>query len=82
MVKLGGDRDLAQEPLGAERVGEFRVEDLDGDGAVVPQVVCEVDSGHAAVPELTLDAVAAGKARRELVLRGQSGGSLRLAART
>ena len=31
MVELGGDGDLAQEPLGAERVGEFRVEDLDRD---------------------------------------------------
>ena len=60
MVELGGDRDLAQEPLGAERVGEFGVEDLDRHGAVVLEVVREVDGGHAAVAELALDAVAVG----------------------
>ena len=61
MVELGGDGDLAQEPLGAERVGEFRVEDLDRHRAVVLEIVREVDGGHAALAELALDAVAVGE---------------------
>ena len=61
MVELGGDGDLAEEPLGAERVGEFRVEDLDRHRAIVLEVVREVDGGHAALAELALDAVAVGE---------------------
>ena len=48
--------DLAQEPLGAERGGELRAQHLDRDVAVVLEVVREVDGGHAAAPELALDA--------------------------
>ena len=58
MVELGGDGDLAEEPLGAERVGELGVEDLDRHRAVVLEIVREVDGGHAALAQLPLDAVA------------------------
>ena len=47
--------------VGAEDGGELRPEDLDGDLAVVLQVVREIDSGHATRAELALDAVAVGK---------------------
>ena len=49
--------DLAEEALGAERGGELGAEHLDGDLAVVLQVVGEVDRGHAALAELALDPV-------------------------
>ena len=53
--------DLAQEALAAEGGRQLRPEHLDGDLAVVLQVVGEVDHGHAAAPELALEAVLAGK---------------------
>ena len=40
---------------------ELGVEDLEGDGAVVPEVAGEVDRGHAAAAELALEGVAAGE---------------------
>jgi hypothetical protein len=33
------------------------MEDLDGDGAIVAEVMGEEDRGHAAVPELALEGV-------------------------
>lgn len=33
------------------------MEDLQGDGAVVPQILGEKNGGHTATPELPLDAV-------------------------
>src|SRR5204863_7358702 len=64
-VELRGDLDLAQKALGAECVGKFRLQDLERDGAVVPQVLGEVDGGHPAVAELALEAVAVGESRAE-----------------
>ena len=58
MGERGGELDLAEEALAAERRGEVLVEDLDGDVAVVLEVVGEVDGRHAAGAELALDAVA------------------------
>ena len=46
--------------------GEFGPQDLDGDLAVVLEVVGEIDRGHAAGAELALDAVAVGQGGREL----------------
>ena len=63
MLELGGDLDLAGEPLAAERGGELGAEDLHGDLAVVLEVLGEVDGGHAAGAELALDAVAVGERR-------------------
>ena len=47
---------------------EFGAEDLDGDLAVVLEVVGEVDGGHAARAELAFEAVAVGEGG------GQAGG--------
>ena len=55
MVQPRGDLDLAQEPLAGQRPREVRAEHLDGDVAVVLEVVREVDRGHAAGAELALD---------------------------
>ncbi len=60
MLEIGGGLDLGEEPLGADHRGQLGPEDLDGDLALVPEVVGEVDRGHAARPELALDAVAVG----------------------
>ncbi len=62
MLKPRRGADLAQEALGAEGGAEVGVEDLDGDGAVVPEVVRQVYPGHAAPSQLALEAVAAGEA--------------------
>ncbi len=76
MIELGGEGDLAEEPFGAEAVGQFRVEDLDGDRAVVPAVVREIDGGHAARTELPLDAVTVGQGRGEADYRISQAGPL------
>jgi hypothetical protein len=69
VLERGGGLDLLDEPLGAEHGGELGFQDLDGDLAVVLQVLCEVDRGHAARAELALDAVAVGEACPEAVYR-------------
>ena len=57
MLEPGREPDLALEPLGAEGLGQVGVEDLEGDGTVVPEVVGEVHGGHAAVPQLAVEDV-------------------------
>ena len=61
MLEPGGEPDLALEPLGAERGGELRVQHLERDRAVVPEVVREVDRRHAAAAELALEPIAVGE---------------------
>ncbi len=58
VVEPGGRADLAQEALGTECVGEFRVEELERDRAVVSEVPGEIDRGHSPAPELALKLVA------------------------
>ena len=58
MVQAGGDLDLAQEAGGSDRRGQLGAEHLDGDGALVLEVVGEVDLGHPALPELALERIA------------------------
>ncbi len=70
MLQGGGGLDLDHEAVGAEDGGELGLEDLDGDLAVVLEVVGEVDGGHAAGPKLALDAVAVGQCRGEAVVHG------------
>ena len=56
-----GESDLALEALGPERGGELGVEHLERDRPLVPEVVGEVDGGHAAAAELALEGVAVGE---------------------
>ena len=65
MLQLRRGPDLAQEPLAAERRAEVGMQHLDGDVAIVLEVVREIDGGHAAGAELALDAVAVGEGGRE-----------------
>ena len=66
MLQAGGEPDLALEPLRTEGVAEVRMEHLEGDGTVVPEVVRQVHRRHTAPAELALDAVALGEALLEL----------------
>ena len=61
MLQVRGDPDLAQEAITAEGGGEFRMQDLEGDGPIVLDVVREEDGGHATPAELTLDRVGTGQ---------------------
>jgi hypothetical protein len=66
MLQAGHQADLAEEPLGAERGGEPWVEHLECHGPVVPEIVREVNRGHATASELALERVAVGEGSREL----------------
>jgi len=73
MVERSGDLDLAEKPLGAEGLRDFRPEDLQRHRPVVLQVMGEIDGGHAAMAELPVEAVAVregGTEAVELVRRG------------
>ena len=50
--------DLAEEALGAKRGAEVGLEDLEGDRAVVLEVMGEIDQRHPAPAELALQPVA------------------------
>jgi hypothetical protein len=65
MLQAGGDPDLLEESLRSERDGELGAQDLERDGPIVPEVVREVDHGHAAASELALDAIPIGQGGRE-----------------
>ena len=57
--------DLALEALWPQRGGQLWMQDLEGDLAVVLEVVCEVHRGHATPPQLTLEPVAVSQATLE-----------------
>ena len=57
MGESSGDLDLAKESVGAQRIGELRAQDLQGDEAAVLQVTGQIDSRHSATPELALEHV-------------------------
>ena len=61
MLEPSGRPDLAQETLRTEGGTEVGVEDLEGDRAVVLEVVREIDSRHPAPAELALQPVAVGQ---------------------
>ena len=52
---VGGERDLAEKSLATQRGSELRLEDLPGDGPVVPDVVGSIHRGHPAATALPLD---------------------------
>ena len=67
MLQIRRDLDLAQEPFDAEYRTEFRLEHLDGDGAIVLDVVREKHRGHAAGADLAVEAVATAKCGGETI---------------
>ena len=58
MLQLGGNPDLAQEPLGTEDRRYFGAGYLDRDAAIVFVVVSQVNRGRATAPQLTDDLAA------------------------
>jgi hypothetical protein len=70
MGQAGGHPDFPEEPIGADVAGQFGLEDLDGDPAVVPEVVCEKDDGHAAFAEFALEPVPLAYGRLKSLLEG------------
>ena len=67
--ETGGELDLAEEPVGADRGREVGPEDLEGDLAVVAEVLGQEHHGHAALAELALELVAPGETAFELLLQ-------------
>jgi hypothetical protein len=61
MLEPRGGGDLAPEPLGVDRERHVAAEQLEGDGAVVPQVEREVHRGHAAAAQLAVELVTSSK---------------------
>ena len=59
MLQIRSGLDLGQEPLGSQDCSEVGLQDLQGDSALMLQVVGQVHGGHSALTELTLDGVAA-----------------------
>jgi hypothetical protein len=57
MLETGLDLDLAEEALWSHRCGQVGSQDLDGNVAVMLQVLSEVDRGHATVADLSLNPV-------------------------
>ena len=53
-----GDLDLAEEPLGAERDGDVRPQDLDRDPPSLPLILGDEDRGHPAASDLPIDDIA------------------------
>ena len=60
MRQAGRDLDLADEPVVPERRGELGPENLEGDLALVLDVLRQVDGRHAALTEFPLDHIAVG----------------------
>jgi hypothetical protein len=67
VLQIRGDLDFLQEALRAERFRELWFEHFEGNLPVVPQILREVDRGHATFAELPLDVVAAGECGIQLV---------------
>jgi hypothetical protein len=58
VLQAGCEPDFTLEAFGTEGRGELGVQYLKGHLAVVLQIVREVNRGHAAAPELAVEAVA------------------------
>lgn len=66
MVQVGGDLDLRHESLGAEHGAEFGIEHLECDESLVSEIAREIDHGHAACADASLNDVAAVESGVEL----------------
>ena len=69
MLQARRGADLGEEALAAERRAQVGVQHLDGDVAIVLEIVREVHGGHAALAELAVEAVAVGEGGGEAVER-------------
>ena len=58
--EAGHGVDFEQEALGAQSPGPLRIEHLDRHGAIVLEILGQVDSSHAPAADLSLDPVAFG----------------------
>ena len=65
MAQARRDVDLAQEALAAQHGTEFRPQQLEGDLAMMLEVLSEIDRGHPAATDLLFYAVAVGECRLE-----------------
>lgn len=58
VLKLGGEPDLGQEPIPAQRSGQLGTEDLECDLTVVLEIVGEIHVRHPALAQFAVEAVA------------------------
>ncbi len=68
VLEPGRRGDFPVEALGPQRGRELGAQHLDGDLALVFQVLCEVYRGHPARAELALEAVMAGERLHEALI--------------
>jgi hypothetical protein len=61
MVQVGGGPDLREEPFRADHRCQMGLQELDGDLAMVPDVLRQVDGRHTSLADGPLDPVAAGQ---------------------
>src|SRR5262249_39293646 len=66
MIESRREPNLLKKPLAPERFGEIGAENLDGDIAIVAKIAGQVNGGHAARAELSLEAIATRECCREL----------------
>jgi hypothetical protein len=69
VLELRGDLDLSDEAWPSHRGGELLTQHFERDLAPMPNVLCQVDGRHAALPKLSLDAIAAPEGRGEPLFR-------------
>jgi hypothetical protein len=63
VLQVGGQLDLGQEALGPDHGGQLGPEHLERHPPVVPQVLGQVDGGHAAGADLPVEAIAVRQGR-------------------
>jgi len=73
MLEAGGELDFPEKALGAERMGQLLVQDLEGDGPLVPEITRQVDRSHAALAELALEQVTIAEGIRQWRVDGGHG---------
>ena len=74
MLQLGGEADLALEALAADRCAQLRVQHLDGDFALVLDILGQEHGRHPAAPEFAFDGVPVGQRLPEPRQRIRIGG--------
>ena len=67
VLEAGGELDLTEEPLGADRGGEIRLEDLDRDRTPMLDVLGQEDRGHPPLADLAFEGVVTGEMGGERV---------------